>query len=1016
MNFKDVFISYGRQESKFFASKLYQSLIKQGLDVWFDQNDIPLGVDFQAQIDEGIEKAHNFIFIISPHSIQSQYCLKEIMLAIKRGKRIIPILHVEPTDNFDKIHPKIAKINWLYMREQADPNLPQSEWTAIDDYESSLKNLLAIFEFEKQYVKEHTALLDKAIRWERNSRPTELLLVGHEREAAQHWLQKEYLHYPCEPTALHTEYISESKKNGENLQTDLFFSFSEQDNKIKDAVLQALNRRSFTAWTHKRDIQKGIEFEKAIEEGIEKADNLLFFISPDSVVSKWCLKELDYAKSLNKRIIPLLIEPADHIPPQIQGLQYIDFTDNELKRAEEGLDIGMVVEKLHKGQAENTAFLSKNEKSDFEKDIDELIGILRKDQEYHWLHKTLLVQALRWQNQQNNPALLLRGFNLDKARTWLDANKNRQIYAPTDLHVNFIEQSGALVGQLETEVFISYSRKDSDFARKLNIELQNQGKTTWFDQESIAESSDFKTEIFKGIASSDNFLFVISPDSVRSIHCEEEVDYAVSLGKRIITVLCKPTPTEDIAPSLLSVQWIDFYNQGFEKGFSQLLRAIDIDREYVSTHTKLSQRTLEWLNKGRLEDLLLRGKELQDTEHWLETVQKKPAPTPEMIQFVQRSREVSDLQASKHYKEQFEKLTLLERQQVVEDSLARKENSRFAYTLIFGAFTSLLVLGLFLTSGETSLKNQMLELGYGLFAAFFFALMLVVNAVLFYQRLMRRAQNYYQSLMLLATEWKSGNPAVLLNQAELKIARRWIENFVNKRKKFKLAQIQEEFLRESEKNPAQKGKARKKFQTETETIRAQRRFYRRILLSTLAFMAISYPFFIMEDAPVLGFLIHNALSLSLLGGVGLYIRKLAKKYETLEAHQEISRLATLWELCNRDNNLLIEGFLLATALEWLQQNPTELTEAEKEFITQSYQAYKVQHPDKEPRYVSLLDKLFTTRNLVIAIVLLIVNLLIYTTYLNDYKPQPVLPEVQQDTTTDFIDNQEDSTTNLETTE
>ena len=93
-NLLDTFISYGRADSKAFAAKLHDRLLKEGLKVWFDQNDIPLGVDYQNQIDDGIEKARNFLFIIAPHSINSPYCLKEIELAIKRNKRIIPLLHV----------------------------------------------------------------------------------------------------------------------------------------------------------------------------------------------------------------------------------------------------------------------------------------------------------------------------------------------------------------------------------------------------------------------------------------------------------------------------------------------------------------------------------------------------------------------------------------------------------------------------------------------------------------------------------------------------------------------------------------------------------------------------------------------------------------------------------------------------------------------------------------------------------------------------------------------------------
>lgn len=49
-NFFDIFISYGRADSKAFATKLYNKLVEQGLKVWFDQNDILLGVDFQPKV------------------------------------------------------------------------------------------------------------------------------------------------------------------------------------------------------------------------------------------------------------------------------------------------------------------------------------------------------------------------------------------------------------------------------------------------------------------------------------------------------------------------------------------------------------------------------------------------------------------------------------------------------------------------------------------------------------------------------------------------------------------------------------------------------------------------------------------------------------------------------------------------------------------------------------------------------------------------------------------------------
>jgi len=84
-----VFISYGRKDSKDFAIQLNDELTKQGFRVWFDLNDMPRATEFQKEIDEAIEKSHNFVFIIANHAVKSEYCYQEIELAVKLNKHII---------------------------------------------------------------------------------------------------------------------------------------------------------------------------------------------------------------------------------------------------------------------------------------------------------------------------------------------------------------------------------------------------------------------------------------------------------------------------------------------------------------------------------------------------------------------------------------------------------------------------------------------------------------------------------------------------------------------------------------------------------------------------------------------------------------------------------------------------------------------------------------------------------------------------------------------------------------
>ncbi len=666
-NFTDVFISYGRKQSKFFATQLYNQLLANGYTAWFDQNDIPLGVDYQNQIDDGIEKAHNFLFIISPHSVVSPYCRLEVELAYKHRKRIIPILHVEGFE-FEKLHPIIGKINWIYLRE----TLPQDsiDWhqaQPADDFEKGFAGLLNLLTTQQDYVAQHTALLYHALAWERNQQTTHNLLVGNDRLAAEQWLLTEFkppAQPPCEPSDLHAEFICESKKNANNLMTDVFICAADKENVIatttedsygnineedlKQAIKKMLEKSCITTWVHHKDIQKGEDTEKAILQGIEQADNFLFFISNASLASQRCLKELEYAALWKKRIIPLLIEKVEEekFPKEIKGLHYINFIDNIERK------------------------LIRQEMSDFQKDINELLHEIQTDETYHNQHKVFLTQALKWQRNHKNNAFLLRGYNLQNAQTFLASGKNRTQHQPTRLHKILISESAAKIGQLSSEVFISYSRTDGDFARQLNNELQSIGKTTWFDQESIATGANFQKEIYKGIENSDNFLFIISDKALASPFCRDEVEYAVSLNKRFVTVLIPEglhNPELLAAyPDLAKIQWIDFCKKDFEKAFFELINTLNTDREYIHNHTKYSQRATDWQDRQRSPDLLLQGEFLLLAKTWIEEAEKlrkKPLPPENVKDYIVASERAWQSRLQKE-EEQRNREALLEQEKI----------------------------------------------------------------------------------------------------------------------------------------------------------------------------------------------------------------------------------------------------------------------------------------------------------------------------------------------------------------
>ncbi|UZR95024.1 toll/interleukin-1 receptor domain-containing protein [Chondrinema litorale] len=627
-NKKRVFISYGRKESRDFANRLYLALEKINIDAWFDFVNIPKGDDFQKRIEDGIESADNFVFLIAPHAIQSEYCLHEIETAIKFNKRIIPIMHIEPAQGdaaWDKIHPAISKLNWINFREKADLTLAIEEWEDIDDFEAAFEELIQVFKRDEEYISQHTSILLSALIWDRKRRMPNYLLAGPELFAATEWLAKEFpppLQAPCVPTNLQCEFICESIKNANNLMADVFMISSSWDDPWREFLRMILARNLFTSWRYSSDLQAGLEEKDVIREGIEGADMVFFLVSEQSINSGRCLDELEIAAFYNKKVIPVIVQelPANSdLPEKLKNLSSINFT--QIK------DITQADPMLMQHAPE----------------VNTLIGEIDTEKGYFHKHKLFLTRALKWSRMDKNDSFLMRGYNLSEAQTWLQEGLTRSKYRPTDLHQEFLEASALKVGTLESEVFICYSQKNADFARKLNLKLQTFGKNTWFDQESLIGASNFEEEIFRGIAVSENFVFIITPESIASEFCAKEVDFAAAQNKRFIPILLEETSPENIPQQLKRIQWVDFKHKTFETAFGRLIQAINIDRAYVQKHTRLQQLALEWQHKGNSNDLLVRGDEFTSSQQWLdESLQNKKEPAVTVLQrsFIEASEKV----------------------------------------------------------------------------------------------------------------------------------------------------------------------------------------------------------------------------------------------------------------------------------------------------------------------------------------------------------------------------------------
>ena len=174
--------------------------------------------------------------------------------------------------SFTNMHSAVRCINWVHCRE------------GIDDFEKVLSGLQAICDRDHPYVHQHTALLVKALAWERRHKQSRYLLIGEERQQAERWLKIRFKdeQAPCAPTDLHCEFITESAKNANNLMSQEYLAHAEADTAVMEKVRQSLYRERVTVWTSQTDIQTGEDFLQAIGRGIEEADNLLY-VPPASI-------------------------------------------------------------------------------------------------------------------------------------------------------------------------------------------------------------------------------------------------------------------------------------------------------------------------------------------------------------------------------------------------------------------------------------------------------------------------------------------------------------------------------------------------------------------------------------------------------------------------------------------------------------------------------------------------------------------------------------------------------------
>jgi hypothetical protein len=165
------------------------------------------------------------------------------------------------------------------------------------------------------------------------------------------------------------------------------------------------------------------------------------------------------------------------------------------------------------------------------------------------------------------------------------------------------------------KLFISYARVDRPLCKQIADHLEDI-YDVWYDKKLLG-GQDWRNEIFKQLADSEIFVYLLSPESVSSPHCQEELSVAQELDIRLLPVLIQARTS--IPENLLHIQYTDL-SEGIGDMVELMKSLIVLERKSPSPNEQLRET-----GEPKKE---LTGRPLARKTFWTQLLEKSKPMTP----------------------------------------------------------------------------------------------------------------------------------------------------------------------------------------------------------------------------------------------------------------------------------------------------------------------------------------------------------------------------------------------------
>lgn len=189
------------------------------------------------------------------------------------------------------------------------------------------------------------------------------------------------------------------------------------------------------------------------------------------------------------------------------------------------------------------------------------------------------------------------------------------------------------------DISFIYHPADLRFVRRIDARMTAKDVDCQVSEAELGKTDEGKNKLKADILRSHLVAIVLSPQSAASQTCGELIQYAVSSGKRLVTLIVDEDIKVDVHPAIAENPYIFFRQQdALEDGIQKLLE-LAVANQHIRLHTELLVYASRWHQNKRADNLLLPPTRVHQARQWLaDGANRLPKPSPLQVEYIHASR------------------------------------------------------------------------------------------------------------------------------------------------------------------------------------------------------------------------------------------------------------------------------------------------------------------------------------------------------------------------------------------